>query len=97
MEEVFQGHFNFHELSKKRYYLLRMSTYTPATLGKDRLGIGCWSKFIYPGKNVLAINAGTCITYDFVDVKALIKAGQFPRGSKCVLRPCILLRAGSVN
>jgi type III pantothenate kinase len=39
---------------------------TPETLGKDRIAAvtGAWSMF--PGKNTLAIDAGTCITYDLI-------------------------------
>lgn len=39
---------------------------TPMTLGKDRLAaaIGCTK--VYPNKNCLIIDAGTCITYDIV-------------------------------
>jgi type III pantothenate kinase len=39
---------------------------TPETLGKDRISAvtGAWSMF--PGKNILVIDAGTCITYDMI-------------------------------
>jgi type III pantothenate kinase len=39
---------------------------TPDTLGKDRIAAvtGAWS--LFPGKNILVIDAGTCITYDMV-------------------------------
>lgn len=40
---------------------------TPESLGNDRIAAvtGAWS--LFPGKNILAIDAGTCITYDFLD------------------------------
>ena len=40
---------------------------TPKTLGKDRIAAvtGAWS--LYPGHDILVIDAGTCITYDFVN------------------------------
>jgi type III pantothenate kinase len=40
---------------------------TPESLGKDRIAAvtGAWS--LFPGQNILAIDAGTCITYDFLD------------------------------
>jgi type III pantothenate kinase len=39
---------------------------TPKTLGKDRIAAvtGAWS--LFPGRNSLVIDAGTCITYDLV-------------------------------
>lgn len=40
---------------------------TPSTLGLDRLAAVIGAEALYPGKNVLVIDAGTCITYDFID------------------------------
>lgn len=40
---------------------------TPDTLGKDRLAGAVAGAHIYPGKNVLIIDAGTAITYDMVN------------------------------
>jgi len=39
---------------------------TPATLGVDRIALASAAVTKYPAKNVLIIDAGTCITYDFV-------------------------------
>lgn len=39
---------------------------TPATLGKDRLAAAVRAHYLFPGKNVLVIDFGTCVTYDFV-------------------------------
>lgn len=38
---------------------------TPNTLGNDRKALVAAAVKHYPGKNVLVIDAGTCITYDF--------------------------------
>ena len=40
---------------------------TPTTLGIDRLVVAAGATLKYPNKNKLVIDAGTCITYDFVD------------------------------
>lgn len=40
---------------------------TPKTLGIDRMVLAAGAVFQYPKKNRLVIDAGTCITYDFVD------------------------------
>jgi len=37
------------------------------TLGSDRLALVVGGFFLYPGKNVLTIDAGTCIKYNFVN------------------------------
>ncbi|KOS07698.1 pantothenate kinase [Flavobacterium akiainvivens] len=39
---------------------------TPATLGIDRMVLAAGAVLQHPGKNRLVIDAGTCITYDFV-------------------------------
>jgi len=40
---------------------------TPATLGNDRLASAVAGAAIFPGQDCLVINAGTCITYDFIN------------------------------
>ncbi|MGE5423944.1 MAG: type III pantothenate kinase, partial [Syntrophothermus sp.] len=39
---------------------------TPDTLGRDRIAAATGGQSLFPGHDVLVINAGTCITYDFV-------------------------------
>lgn len=39
---------------------------TPQTLGNDRLAVSVGAKALYPNEGVLIVDAGTCITYDFV-------------------------------
>lgn len=36
------------------------------TLGKDRLAAVMGAKFLVPGKDVMVIDAGTCMTYDYL-------------------------------
>jgi type III pantothenate kinase len=40
---------------------------TPATLGIDRMVLSAGAVLQYPGANRLVIDAGTCVTYDFID------------------------------
>lgn len=40
---------------------------TPETLGADRIAGSVGANFLFPDKNVLKIDFGTCITYDFVN------------------------------
>lgn len=40
---------------------------TPGTLGVDRMVLSAGAVLLYPGKNRLVIDAGTCVTYDFID------------------------------
>jgi type III pantothenate kinase len=40
---------------------------TPKTLGVDRMVLAAGATFQYPKQNRLVIDAGTCVTYDFID------------------------------
>lgn len=40
---------------------------TPQTLGVDRLAGSCGAVQLFPDRNTLVIDTGTCITYDFTD------------------------------
>ena len=53
---------------------------TPTTLGPDRLAAVIGAAYLYPGKGSLVIDAGTCITYDFVDEKANYFGGSISPG-----------------
>lgn len=59
--------FNLIELSQDTPLPIRNLYKTPATLGKDRLAVACAAHVLFPDSNVLAIVAGTSITYDFVE------------------------------
>ena len=49
---------------------------TPDTLGMDRLAAVCGAHQLFPSRNCLVIDAGTCITYEFKD-----QAGSYYGGS----------------
>ncbi|MEG1161952.1 MAG: type III pantothenate kinase [Bacteroides sp.] len=53
---------------------------TPDTLGGDRIAaaIGAYEQF--PDKNILIIDAGTCITYEFIDAKGQYQGGNISPG-----------------
>ena len=53
---------------------------TPQTLGVDRLAAVAGAKKLYPGKSSLVIDAGTCITYDFIDAEGNYFGGSISPG-----------------
>jgi type III pantothenate kinase len=57
---------------------------TPQTLGVDRIAAVCGAQQIFPQTNCLVIDAGTCITYDFLD-----DAGRYHGGS---ISPGLMMR-----
>ncbi|AUC86251.1 pantothenate kinase [Polaribacter sp. ALD11] len=55
---------------------------TPKTLGVDRIALVAGAVVQFPNKNVLIIDAGTCITFDFVDSKGAYFGGAISPGIK---------------
>ncbi|CAM3831722.1 type III pantothenate kinase [Flavobacterium cucumis] len=55
---------------------------TPKTLGIDRMVVAAGAVLQYPSQNRLIIDAGTCITYDFVDKKDQYLGGAISPGVK---------------
>ncbi|MCB0462566.1 MAG: type III pantothenate kinase [Flavobacteriaceae bacterium] len=55
---------------------------TPTTLGVDRIALVSASVNKYPDKNVLIIDAGTCITYDFITAQDEYLGGAISPGIK---------------
>ena len=68
---------------------LQMNYSTPETLGPDRIAAAVYGKKMFPDNNVLIIQTGTCITYEFVS-----KEGEYSGGS---ISPGIDMRLKSMN
>jgi type III pantothenate kinase len=55
---------------------------TPQTLGLDRYAAVIGAQALYPNKDCLIIDAGTCITYDFIDAHRNYHGGSISPGIK---------------
>jgi type III pantothenate kinase len=83
--------------SKFKIYTFKADTPVPLknlyksalTLGSDRLAASVGSYFYFPDKNVLTIDAGTCIKYNFVNI-----ANEYLGGA---ISPGILMRLKSMH
>lgn len=53
---------------------------TPETLGNDRLAVAVAATVLYPKEGVLVVDAGTCITYDFVTKEGVYMGGSILPG-----------------
>ena len=62
---------------------------TPLTLGTDRLAAVVNASYRSPGKNILVIDIGTCITYDFIDSSRRYIGGN--------ISPGVLMRLKALN
>jgi type III pantothenate kinase len=58
---------NIHFVSHKDSFPFVNNYETPQTLGIDRMVLAAGATLLYPNQNRLVIDAGTCVTYDFID------------------------------
>lgn len=63
------------------------NTYTtPQTLGRDRIAAVAGAIQLFPDENCLIIDAGTCITYDFLTDKRIYLGGNISPGLQMRLK-----------
>ena len=65
---------------------IKLDYKTPETLGADRVADACGAVSLHPGEPCLVIDAGTCITVDFVDAKGVYHGGAIMPGLKMNLQ-----------
>ncbi len=71
---------NFMVLCHKTKLPVKINYKTPETLGRDRIAAAIGAKKIFPDKNCIVIDAGTCITYDFIDKDNVFQGGNIAPG-----------------
>lgn len=80
------SHYQLLELDEKTPVPLKNRYRSQNTLGKDRLAAAVAGLQMFPCKDVLVINAGTCITYDFVNVRGEYLGGGISPGLRMRLQ-----------
>ncbi len=70
----------FEVLSTKTKLPIKNKYKTPATLGNDRLANAVAGAFLFPGKNVLIVDIGTCIKFDIVNSRKEYLGGSISPG-----------------
>ena len=65
---------------------IRVAYKSPETLGNDRRALAVAGATFYPGRPVLVIDLGTCITYDVVDAEGTYLGGAISPGLQMRLR-----------
>lgn len=78
--EIIEEDLNVLELNHKTKLPFENKYKTPKTLGVDRIALASASVQQFPDRNVLIIDAGTCITYDFVTKKNSYLGGAISPG-----------------
>ena len=71
---------NLQEISYASAFPFKNLYTTPITLGIDRMVLAAGAVLLYPNQNILIIDAGTCVTYDFVTSKNEYLGGAISPG-----------------
>ncbi|MBA4320625.1 MAG: pantothenate kinase [Flavobacterium sp.] len=79
---VFENAVNIYFLSNNDSFPFVNCYETPKTLGIDRLVLAAGATLQFPGQNRLVIDAGTCVTYDFIDENNNYLGGAISPGLK---------------
>lgn len=80
IEGVLEKRTSFYKFSHRLKLPFSMHYETPETLGHDRIAAVAGGIKLFPGHDILIIDAGTCITYDFVNKKGEYKGGGISPG-----------------
>lgn len=59
---------------------------TPHTLGADRLAAAIGAYTLFPGHDILIVDAGTCLTYEFIDSNGIYHGGNIAPGMQMRLK-----------
>jgi len=89
IETILAGHCRFHKLNHQSILNFTTPVGRPDTIGADRLALVAAAVDNFPGKNMLVIGLGTCITFNFIN-----RNNEFVGGS---ISPGMEMRFKSLN
>ena len=78
--------FKFSILNSETPLPIRLDYKTPQTLGADRVAAACGAWSLHPGEASLIVDAGTCITVDYLDADGVYHGGAIMPGLKMSLQ-----------
>jgi type III pantothenate kinase len=81
LREGLAEHFQVLELTHLTPLPFENQYKTPKTLGKDRLAAVAGAHFLFPNKNCLAVDCGTCIKYDVLTAGGVYEGGNIAPGA----------------
>ncbi|HSD15271.1 MAG TPA: type III pantothenate kinase [Flavobacterium sp.] len=78
--DLLKKHSDLNVISSESRFPFKNNYETPKTLGIDRMVLASGATLMYPNQNRLVIDAGTCITYDFVTADDVYLGGAISPG-----------------
>lgn len=80
IQNYLEKNFRFINMNDELSFPIINHYHTPKTLGKDRLAGIIGAKNLFPEDNCLVIDAGSCITIDFIDSEGNYYGGSISAG-----------------
>jgi type III pantothenate kinase len=80
IEKYLEEKYTFVKLSEQTPLPIKNMYKTKHTLGSDRLACSVAAQNCFPGKNVLTLQLGTCITSDFITSEGIYVGGSISPG-----------------
>ncbi|PKP44891.1 MAG: pantothenate kinase [Bacteroidetes bacterium HGW-Bacteroidetes-12] len=81
-----KNNISFLWLSHEMKFPFKINYTTPQTLGLDRLSAVAGARITFPNTNLLVVDMGTCITFDFIDKNAVYHGGSIAPGFEMRLK-----------
>jgi type III pantothenate kinase len=82
LEAYLKENFEYYRLTPQTTLPITNKYESPETQGVDRLALATGAKSFFPQNNILIIDAGTCVTYDYVDAQYQYLGGSITPGLK---------------
>jgi len=79
LKQIIQ-YFDAHLLNESTLLPITIDYETPSTLGKDRIAAIVGASFLFPNQDILVLDAGTCLTIDFINKRKIYKGGRISLG-----------------
>ncbi|WP_264544383.1 MULTISPECIES: type III pantothenate kinase [Flavobacterium] len=76
------GRIKIHVIDRDQPFPFQNNYATPNTLGIDRMVLVAGAVLQFPAQNRLIIDAGTCVTYDYVDQNDVYHGGAISPGTR---------------
>ena len=77
---TFSSNVKIHFITKESHFPFQNLYETPNSLGIDRMVLATGAVLQFPNQNRLVIDAGTCVTYDFIDAENNYLGGAISPG-----------------
>lgn len=91
LADVFEENLELLQVGQDTIFPIKINYKTPETLGADRIANAVAAAKLYPNRNILVIDFGTCIKYDVVTDKGEFIGGAIAPGLQMRLKSMYMM------